>query len=585
MPKRSTNMRTLLRASRPGSRALPQDDPVDFAHRENGNSAHPPRPYASHDHLQPGGPDQAATLGDYLKVARRRKWIILCALVLVPATALALSLRQEHLFRADAEVLLGQQNLANALTGTVDPSVYLQPDRQIQTQAELARVPEVASRTLDSAGLPGSAKDFLASSSVSPKQNADLLDFSVTNHDPAVATKLATAYAAEFVRFRQQLDTASIQRARNEVQLKLDKLGSEHGALYQSLVEKDQQLATMEALQTSNASLVKPALDAAQVQPRPVRNGALGVVLGLVLGIGLAFLWEALDTRVRDTDEIGERLGLPLLSRLPVPGRRLRKDGGLAMVVEPRGAAAEAIRMLRTNLEFVRLGHDVKTIMITSAVEREGKSTTIANLSVALAHAGRRVALVDLDLRQPFLHRFFDLDDRQPGLTQVLLGQASLGEALAVVSVRDMVEAPLGTANGNRAVANGQARPAQSGSLRLLTTGPLPPNPGELAGSEALAGIIEELRDRFDVVLFDTPPTLQVGDAMALSRSVDGIVIVTRAKVVRRPMLNELRRLLDVTPALPLGFVVTGAESEDGYGYGYAGSHYGIEPPVEAVAR
>ncbi|MDP9261496.1 MAG: AAA family ATPase [Actinomycetota bacterium] len=556
--------------------------------RANSNGAHPPRQHTGGEGLQPGGPEHAATLRDYLKIARRRKWIILGALILVPLTAVALSLRQEHLFRADAEVLLGQQNLANALTGTVDPSVYLQPDRRIQTQADLARVPEVASRALAATGLPGSAADFLASSSVSAKQNSDLLDFAVTNRDPALASKLATTYASAFVAYRQQLDTASLQRARNEVQHKLDQLGEQHGSLYQSLIEKDQQLATMEALQTSNASLVKPAFNAAQVQPRPMRNGALGVVLGLALGIGLAFLWEALDTRVRDADEIAERLGLPLLSRLLDPGRRLRREGRLVMLAEPHGAGGEAFRMLRTNLEFVRVGHDVKTIMVTSAVEREGKSTTVANLAVALTHAGHRVALVDLDLRRPSLRQFFDLDDEQPGLAQVVLGQASLSDALAPVSVRDVVKVPFGAAtaeNENGAVPTRQVPSGQNGSLRVLTTGPLPPNPGELAGSEALAAIIEELRAHFDVVLLDTPPLLQVGDAMALSRSVDGVVIVTRTKVVRRPMLNELRRLLEVSPALPLGFVVTEAESEDGYGYGYAGSYYGARSPAEAVAR
>ena len=515
-------------------------------------------------------------------MVRRRKWIILQALVLVPLAAVLFSVRQQHMYQASAEVLLSRQNLANALTGTVDPTIYLQADRVAQTQADLARVPLVAQRTIEALGLHRSPSALLASSSVSAKQNADLLEFSVTDHDPGLAIRLATEYGKQFVTYRKELDTASLQRARSEVQQRISQLGlagDRKSALYADLVGKEQQLATMQALQGSNASLVKPADNAAQVQPRPVRNGILGFALGLVLGIGLAFLWEALDTRVRSAEEIAERLGLPLLARLPEPPRRLRKHEELVMIAEPRGVGSEAFRMLRTNLEFVRLGHDVRTIMVTSAVEQEGKSTTVANLAVALARGGQRVALVDLDLRRPFLDHFFDLRYR-PGLTQVAIGQANLDEALIPVAIGDLSESrPQGTGNGHghvKLTAPPSLPSLHGGSLRVLVAGPIPPNAGEFAGSDVLADILRELRGRFDTVLIDAPPTLQVGDAMALSASVDALMVVTRMNIVRRPMLNELRRLLDASPAHSLGFVVTGAEGEDGYGYGggyYSGSY------------
>src|SRR5205814_1509032 len=134
---------------------------------------------------------------------------------------------------------------------------------------------------------------------------------------------------------------------------------------------------------------------------------------------------EALDTRVRSAEEVVERLELPLLARLPEPPRKLRADNRLAMLAEPTGVQAEAFRMLRTNLEFSALGKEIRTIMVTSSVEQEGKSTTVANLAIALARAGQRVVLVDLDLRRPFIDRFFDLDDHA-GLTQVAIGHATL---------------------------------------------------------------------------------------------------------------------------------------------------------------
>lgn len=496
------------------------------------------------------------------------------------------------MYQASAQVLLSNQNLANALTGTQQSSgVSLQADRVAQTQADLARVPQVASNTLTAVGLHRSPSNLLGHSSVTAKQNADLLQFSVTDHAPALAARLATAYAREFVKYREQLDTAALQRARREVQQKTAALRDKRGSLFQSLVEKDQELATMEALQTSNASVVQNASGAVQIQPRPVRNGVLGFALGLVLGVGLAFLWEALDTRVRSGEEIGERLGLPLLARLPEPPGQLRKEEQLAMLVEPHGSGAEAFRMLRTNLEFVRLGREAKTIMLTSSVEQEGKSTTVANLAVALAQVGQRVALVDLDLRRPFLDHFFDLRDR-PGLTQVAIGQAALEEALIPVAIASLTESPgpqaiAGNGGGHVTVKSRPALPMLNvGSLHVLVAGPIPPNAGEFVGSNALAQILRELRSRFDTVLIDAPPSLQVGDAMALSANVDALMVVTRMNIVRRPMLNELRRLLESSTAQTLGFVVTGAESEEGYGYGggyYYGSYLRREEQVRAT--
>jgi len=534
-----------------------------------------------------GTHQHGSTLRDYLRVVRRRKWIILQAVILVPLAAVLFSLRQERMYQASAEVLLSQQNLAAALTGTTSATPTQQADRVAQTQADLARVPEVASRTLSAVGIQRSAIDFLDHSSVTAKQNADLLAFTVTDHSPELAATLASAYAKQFVAFRQELDTASLVRARTEVRTRirgLEKAGLTRTPLYASLVDKDQQLATLEALQTSNASVVRTADHAVQVQPRPVRNGILGLALGLVLGLGLAFLWEALDTRVRSTEEISERLDLPLLARLPVPPRQMRRDDRLVMLAEPRGDQAEAFRMLRTNLEFVRLGHDVRTIMVTSAVEQEGKSTTVANLAVALARAGQRVALVDLDLRRPFLDHFFDLRYR-PGLTQVALGQTRLDDALIPIAITDATDRRPRVENGNgNGSGNLTVRSAASlatGGLRVLVSGPLPPNAGEFVGSDALAHILGELRERFDTILIDAPPLLQVGDPLALSAHVDALFVVTRMNVVRRPMLAEMRRLLDTAPARKLGFVLTGAEGEDGYGYG-GGYYYGSYPHEES---
>jgi Mrp family chromosome partitioning ATPase len=333
----------------------------------------------------------------------------------------------------------------------------------------------------------------------------------------------------------------------------------------------------MEQLQTSNATVVKDADSAAQVSPRTTRNGVLGLLLGVVLGLGLAFLRETLDTRVRSAQEIGDRLELPLLGRVPEPPKHLRAQNALSMVDEPSGLHAEAFRVLRTNVEFSVLDSSVRSIMITSAVEQEGKSTTIANLAVALARAGQRVVLVDLDLRRPFVEKFFQVDG--PGITQVALGHVSLDEALAPIAVIDPGATPSnGNGNGNgHKNGNGQKNVVK-GILEVLPSGPLPPDPGEFVGTAALTEILEQLRERADIVLIDAPPALHVGDAMTLSTKVDGIIVVTRMKVVRRQMLGELSRLLATSPTAVIGYIVTGADEEEGYGYGYGYGGYYAKP-------
>jgi Mrp family chromosome partitioning ATPase len=446
-------------------------------------------------------------------------------------------------------------------------------------------VPDVARRVLEEAELAGaeSPKEFLGRSSVSAKQNADLLEFKVTDRSPSRAAELATLYANQFKVYRREIDTASLERARTEVAKRiaqLDRAAKPNTALYAALVDKEQQLATMEALQTSNAFVVHSADDAELVQPRPLRNGMLGLALALALGLGLAFLREALDTRVRSADELEQQLGMPLLARVPEPPRRLRKDNRLAMLANPRGVNAETFRMLKMNLEFMKLGRDARTIMVTSAVEQEGKSTTVANLAVALARAGESVCLVDLDLRRPYLDRFFDLCD-VPGLTQVMLDQISLDQALTPIvlsALGDERPARLwrrsenGDGNGN-----GNGDHGASSLLHVLTAGAIPPNAGDLVVTGIVGAVLGELRERFGTVLIDAPPALQVGDAMALSSKVDGIFVVTRMNVVRRPMVRELRRVLDASPAAKLGFVLTGAETDDSYGPGGYGYGYGAK--------
>jgi polysaccharide biosynthesis transport protein len=514
-----------------------------------------------------GWTHEGTTLHDYLRVLHRRKWILLQAVFLVPLAAVVFSLYQEPLYKASSSVLITNQDLSAAVLG-IDSFVDRgSSEREAQTQADLARTQEVAARTVKAAEVDMSAREFLEISSAEPRTDADLIDLAVEHPDPRVAAALALAYAREFADFRLELDTQTIDSALVGVEQQLTSLeleGRESSALYRQLEERQQQLQELKVLQGQGIYPVGDVTSAEQISPRPFRDGVIGLLLGLVLGLGLAFLREALDTRVRVAEEISEKLGLTLLARLPSPPRKLASAEGLAMLEEPSGTQAEAFRVLRTNLEFVNLDRHAQAIMVTSALESEGKSTTASNLAVAMARAGKRVALVDLDLRRPSIARFFRLDGR-PGLTQVALGHVDLEDALVPIPIS--AHRPLNGAGPEEPAANGQGGPL--GLLEVLPSGPIPPDAGEFVATHAVGATLSQLRERSEVIIVDAPPLLGLGDAMALTSKVDGILLVTRLKTLRRHALNELRRVLDNAPASALGFVITNAETEKGYGYGY----------------
>jgi Mrp family chromosome partitioning ATPase/capsular polysaccharide biosynthesis protein len=517
----------------------------------------------------------AVTLHDYLRVVRCRKWIIVEAALLLTLAAVAFSLHQERRYEASADVLLSAENLSATVPGTSLNGLSQDPERTTQTQAHVARAPAVIQGALDQvSGTNLSVADFLASSSVSTSPTSDILTFSVANPDAGLARKLANAYAQSYSTYRQRLYADSIERAIADVDQRiqrLDRTGASlqnssraglgaltaYGALYASLIDRQQTLQSMQALQSSVASVLREADGAVLTQPETVRNALLGLVVGLVLGLGLAFLREALETRVRTTKEVSVGLGgLPLLGRLPRPPKRLQKSERLVMLEDPASAQAEAFRMLRANLDFMTLDRDARTIMITSALEQEGKSTTTANLAVAYARAGKRVVLVDLDLRRPILARFFDLGG--PGLTQVALGHVPLEEALARIEITDppVPKRRVGLRRGSN--QNGKVTRELLGQLQVLPSGPIPPDPGEFVSSPALGNVLAALRERADVVLVDAPGALHVGDVLALASRVDGIVVVARSKVLRRQTLAELDHLLTMVRAPALGFVATG---------------------------
>jgi len=283
------------------------------------------------------------------------------------------------------------------------------------------------------------------------------------------------------------------------------------------------------------------------VGPDLIRLITLALLGGLGLGLGLTFLMEFMRTTVTSSEEIKHLLGVPVLSVIPEARIGTEPDSIMRLMTSRRGAA-EAIRTLRSNLRFLILRQSsdgkMQTFLVTSAVKGEGKSFISATLAIAFAQTGKRVALVDADLRKPDLHRFFGLDG-DVGLANVLRDAAPLESALL---------------------------PTQLETLKLLPAGVLPKDsdaatPAELFSSEAMQHLLQRLKERFDIVLIDTPPMMAVTDPSILAPMTDGVLLVVELGRVSRSAVQEVKEQLELAQAKLLGVVINKASRKRGYDY------------------
>ena len=396
-------------------------------------------------------------LRDYLQILSRRKWIVLQTIVIVPLAAVAFSLRQSALYQASSDVLLRYQSLPSTLSGISDPNSYsyfIDPTRSTDTSLQVASLPGLQRQVAARLRKRGVDATDVPATSVAEVGNTDVIRFTSTSGDAASAAAIATEYGRQFTLYYEQLDTRSIRHAIAGLQRgspsSRRRVRDRRGVDAASLQSKVNQLETLQTLQTSSAVLVRTADSAAKIRPTPKKYGILGIGLGIVLGIGLAFLRDAFDTRIRTGSDLGDIFKAPLLARIPPPTKRLERDQQLVMLADPTAPGADAFRRLRMNLEFAAIGKQSQVVMVSSAVATEGKSTTFANLAVAMALGGRNVALVDLDLHRPVLARFFRIDGSAPGLSGVVLGHSTIDEALVPVNLEGrMVESRERTGAGD----------------------------------------------------------------------------------------------------------------------------------------
>jgi succinoglycan biosynthesis transport protein ExoP len=503
---------------------------------------------------------------DYLHVLRRRKWVVIQLLLLAPLVALVVSVRQAPQYEATAGVLL-HLDPGDSLAPRTSAAPSEDPARVVQNEARRAASLPVAERvvraTRPAFTSPGQLLDH---STVSTNEGLDLLTIAVRHPERRSAIGVADAYARQFAYYLQNAQTIAHAQALKRVKESLTEMRRQghQGALYRSLRVTEQQLEVVGSLSPRPASVIPVAHGAAKVQPRPVRNVVLGIGIGLLLGLAAAFLWEALDSRIRSEDELAELLGLPLLGRLRESSRARTRQ--VAMLESPNSPYAESFRILRVALDTLNRDVGARTLMVTSGIDGEGKSTTAANLAVAYARSGLRAILVDLDLRAPTVDRLFGLEGRA-GVTDVAVGHVPLDAALA--------EVPIASSAGS---LNGDA--SYRGSLHVLPAGPISPELREMVLVHSSAELLAQLTSQADVVLIDAPPIVPVVDAQALASYVDRLLVVVRWSFARRRTLKELRRTLVASGAPPVGFVLV-------TGPGETTEAYSTERPreLEALAR
>jgi capsular exopolysaccharide synthesis family protein len=299
-----------------------------------------------------------------------------------------------------------------------------------------------------------------------------------------------------------------------------------------------------------------PTLNPVPVTPRPVRNLALAALLGLILGVGGAVLRETLDSTIRTAEAMQHLTSAPVLA--VVPFEAAAKKAPLILTGSTQSERAESFRRLRTNLQFVDVDHPAKVIVITSSVPEEGKSTTAVNLAIAFAEAGKRVLLIEADLRRPRVAEYLNLDGAL-GLSNVLAGQVAIETVLQQWGRRD---------------------------LWVLTSGSIPANPSELLGSRSMSNLIETQRERFDITIIDTPPLVPVTDAAVVAAKAEGAVLVTRFGKTPQARIKTALDALHAVDATVLGCVLNMqvGDHQAGYYYQYQSRHETAKQRVTPMA-
>lgn len=456
--------------------------------------------------------------------AVRQRWLLILITVLVSTgCAAAAVMTAQPVYRAEAQLFVSTSSADGQPSGLNQGGQFAQ--QRVKSYADIMNSPGVTSFVIGELGLATTPRALAGKITATAPLDTVLINVDVEDSSPVTAQRIADAVAARFTVVATTLETTA-------------GLGSS----------------------PVKVSVVRQAdLPSGPVSPHKKLGLALGVLVGLVAGVGVAVLRETLDTTVKDSRVLHEALHLPTLGVISFDRNSVKRP--LIVQADPRSGRAEAFRQLRTNLQFLDVDSPPRSLLLTSSLPGEGKSTTACNLAITLTQAGLRVILVEGDLRRPRVAQYLGVEGAV-GLTDVLVGRADLEDVL---------------------------QPWGDGLLQVLTSGPLPPNPSELLGSGQMQAVLRQLEDKADVVLVDAPPLLPVTDAAVLSAITSGAILVVRAGVTRREHAARAIEVLRGIDAVVYGAVLNMAPTKGldayTYGYGYEYDHAGGDAPGRHTVR
>lgn len=526
----------------------------------------------------------------YIALLWQWAWLIILGVIIAAGVAYIVSINTTPVYQASASLLIDQ---APNASGNAYSDV-LTIEKVSQTYVELITVSDVLNEVIGELGLSTEPSQLRSQISASAPANTQILRITVQDTNPDRAAAIANTTAVAFIRYNERTQAARYDEPSNNLQLELTSAGDQIEAieteintlaatselssaqqaqlsrletqlreqqnLYNRVFNDLQALRIKSATESNNVLVVEPATaNPVPIRPRPLNNTLLAAVVGAMLALGVIFLIDYLDDTIKTPDEVTMDTGLSAIGVVSFIKGEEPHDR-LITHSTPRAPTSEAYRVLRTNLEFSSIDDKLRSVLITSASPGEGKSTTAANLGTVVAQAGNRVIIVDADLRRPSQHKVFQVPNNQ-GLTTALLDS----------------ETPIAY----------HIQQTKVPGLRIMTSGPLPPNPSELLRSQRMQQVLNELNEEADFVIVDTPPALTVADASILGPRVNGVVLVLKIAATRRDALIQAQETLQKTGAHVLGVVMNHATPGRGgyynyYYYRYYNYEYGDKKPVKS---
>lgn len=507
------------------------------------------------DRMNPETPQ----LLDSIRAVRSRWRLVLAVVVVVTGLAFALSASSAKQYDATAQLLLRGEEPINALLDPSGNTRSSDPERDLNTEVELIKVGPTARDVQRTLGLRRSLDDLLAQVHTETSTTSDIVRLRVRDHDPVLAAKIANAFADSYVQFRVSSARARYKQAADLAQGQLLALSpiDRRTVEGRDLQARQRELQIASALQTGGAELVRRAsVPTSASRPRPLLSAALGLLLGIVLGVGAALVLNLVDRRFTDEREVEDFFDLPVLAAIPRPARRG------ADLDDP--AQREAYGLLAANLQLATTGRSSSVVMITSPGPGDGKTSVTLGLARAYAQLGLTVIVIEADLRRPAFGRYADVT-ASAGVTGVLAGGSIERELLWL------------DANTLRTVQDGAGA---RGTIGLLPAGEIPDNPQRALADPAMNLVVEVARSLADMVLIDTAPVGTVNDATVLDRMVEGVAVVTRLNQTTKDAARRANRSLANLGAERLGLVVTDSGGGERHAY-YAPRPTATAPPAE----